>query len=34
MLDYLENRFPKIAFTLFLNLIAIVDAQKQSTMGQ
>ena len=28
-LDYLENRFPKIAFTLFLNHIAIVDAQKQ-----
>jgi hydrophobe/amphiphile efflux-3 (HAE3) family protein len=29
-LDYLENRFPKIAFTLFLNLIAIVDAQKET----
>jgi len=28
-MDYLENRFPKIAFTLFLNLMAIVDAQKE-----
>jgi hypothetical protein len=33
-LNYLENRFPKIAFTLFLNLIAIVDAQKERAMGQ
>ena len=28
-LDHLENRFPRIAFTLFLNLMAIVDAQKE-----
>jgi len=28
-LDYLERRFPKIAFTLFLNLMAMVDAQKE-----
>lgn len=32
-MDYLEKRFPKIAFTLFLNLMAIVDAQKESASG-
>jgi hydrophobe/amphiphile efflux-3 (HAE3) family protein len=33
-LNHLEHRFPKIAFTLFLNLVAIIEARKERAADQ